>query len=71
VTAPSTTNVPPVRRALVAPIAYTTRTRLAVAATLLQRMSLSIAEAARRTGYSSRACFAREFKRAFGVAPGA
>ena len=53
------------------PMAYVTRTRLAVAATLLQRTSLSIGEVARRTGYSSQASFARAFKRAFGVAPGA
>jgi AraC-like DNA-binding protein len=53
------------------PMAYVTRTRLALAATLLQRTSLSIAEVARRAGYSSQASFARAFKRAFGVAPGA
>src|SRR5215831_21115058 len=60
-------------RALVgeSPMAYVTRTRLAVAATLLQRTSISIAEIARRTGYSSQPAFARAFKRAFGVTPGA
>ncbi len=53
------------------PISYVTRTRLAVAATLLQRTDASLAEVARRIGYSSEASFSRAFKRAFGVAPGA
>jgi len=53
------------------PMGYVTRTRLAAAATLLQRTSLSIGEVAPRAGYSSQASFARAFKRAFGVAPGA
>src|SRR5262249_4234414 len=53
------------------PMAYVTRARLADAATLLQHSKLPIAEVARRAGYSSQSSFARAFKRAFGVAPGA
>jgi transcriptional regulator GlxA family with amidase domain len=52
------------------PMGYVTRTRLAVGATLLQRTPMSIAEVARRTGYSTEASFSRAFKRAFGVSPG-
>ena len=53
------------------PMSYVTRTRLAVAATLLERTSLSIGEVAARAGYSSQASLTRAFKRAFGMAPGA
>jgi AraC-like DNA-binding protein len=53
------------------PMGYVTRTRLGVAAALLERTSLSIGEIARRAGYSSQASFTRAFKRAFGIAPGA
>jgi AraC family transcriptional regulator, alkane utilization regulator len=53
------------------PMAYVMRTRLAVAATLLERTNTSIGEVAGRAGYSSEASFARAFKRAFGIAPGA
>jgi transcriptional regulator GlxA family with amidase domain len=53
------------------PMNYVIRTRLARAATLLEGTSLSIGQVARRAGYSSQASFARAFKRAFGVAPGA
>lgn len=53
------------------PMAYVTRTRLAGAARQLQRSSMSISEIAHRAGYASEASFARAFKRAFGVAPGA
>lgn len=52
------------------PMGYVRRNRLAVAATLLQRTSMSIGELARRSGYSTEASFSRAFKRAFGVAPG-
>ncbi len=53
-----------------APIAYVTRSRLAIGATLLHRTAMSIGEVARRIGYSSEASFGRAFKRAFGVGPG-
>ena len=52
------------------PIAYVARTRLAAAASLLERDHMPLAEIARRTGYSSEASLSRAFKRAFGVAPG-
>ena len=53
-----------------APIAYLTRSRLATAATLLDRTTMSIGEVARRAGYANEASFGRAFSRAFGVAPG-
>lgn len=53
------------------PIAYATRTRLALAASELERTDAALGEIARRTGYSSESAFSRAFKRAFGVAPGA
>jgi AraC-like DNA-binding protein len=53
------------------PIAYLTRSRLAIAATELDRTDLAIAEIARRVGYSNQASFSRAFRRAFGIAPGA
>jgi AraC-like DNA-binding protein len=53
-----------------APIAYATRSRLATAATLLDRTTASLGEVARRAGYANEASFGRAFKRAFGVAPG-
>jgi transcriptional regulator GlxA family with amidase domain len=53
-----------------APIAYLTRSRLATAATLLDRTRMSIGEVARRAGYANEASFGRAFSRAFGVAPG-
>lgn len=53
------------------PIAYATRTRLAIAASELERTDAALGEIARRTGYSSESAFSRAFKRAFGVAPGA
>jgi AraC family transcriptional regulator, alkane utilization regulator len=52
------------------PMGYVTRTRLAIAATLLQRTDAPLREVARRCGYSSEASLSRAFKRAFGVAPG-
>jgi AraC-like DNA-binding protein len=52
------------------PIAYLTRSRLATAATQLDRTKLSIGEIARRAGYANEASFGRAFSRAFGVAPG-
>ena len=60
-------------RALVGetPIAYLTRSRLAIAATQLDRTRLSIADIARRAGYANEASFGRAFRRAFGVAPAA
>jgi AraC-like DNA-binding protein len=53
------------------PMAYVTRTRLADASRQLQHSNMSISEIARRAGYASDASFARAFKRAFEVAPGA
>ena len=52
------------------PIAYLTRSRLAIAATQLDRTQMSIGEIARRAGYANEASFGRAFRRAFGVAPG-
>jgi AraC-like DNA-binding protein len=52
------------------PIAYLTRSRLATAATELDRTTLSIGTIARRAGYANEASFGRAFRRAFGVAPG-
>lgn len=53
-----------------APIAYLTRSRLTIAATLLDRTTTSIGEVARRAGYANEASFGRAFTRAFGVTPG-
>src|SRR5438094_688095 len=52
-----------------APIAYVVRTRLVLAATLLERPDLTLAEVARRTGYANEFSFSRAFKRAFHVPP--
>jgi AraC-like DNA-binding protein len=53
------------------PKRYLTRTRLAHAGALLQSGDASLAEIAQRVGYASEFSFAKAFKRAFGVAPGA
>jgi AraC-like DNA-binding protein len=53
------------------PKRYITRTRLAHAATLLHKSDASLAEIAHVVGYGSEFSFAKAFKRAFGVAPGA
>ena len=53
-----------------APMAYVSRTRLVLAATLLERTGMTLAEVARRTGYANEFSFSRAFKRAFGVPPG-
>jgi AraC-like DNA-binding protein len=53
------------------PMRYVTRRRLAVAAALLERRDLGLAEVARRAGYASESSLSRAFKRAFGIAPGA
>jgi AraC-like DNA-binding protein len=53
------------------PIAYATRTRLAVAASELDRPGASVGEVARRVGYTSESAFHRAFAREFGVTPGA
>ena len=60
-------------RALVgeAPMSYVRRTRLATAATLLQRTNLTLGDVARRSGYASEASLSRAFRRSFGVSPGA
>jgi AraC-like DNA-binding protein len=52
------------------PIAYATRTRLAVAASNLERPDASVGEVARSVGYASESAFSRAFSRAFGVTPG-
>lgn len=52
------------------PSAYVTRWRMVVAGIALTEGS-TLAEAAERTGYGSEASFARAFKRANGVSPGA
>jgi AraC family transcriptional regulator, alkane utilization regulator len=52
------------------PKRYSTRTRLAHAATLLHQTDASLAEIALRIGYSSEFSFAKAFKRNFGIAPG-
>lgn len=53
------------------PIAYATRTRLAFAASELERPDTSVGEVARSVGYASESAFSRAFVRAFGVTPGA
>src|SRR5262249_19249312 len=53
------------------PIAYATRTRLAQAASELERPDTSVGEVARGVGYASESAFSRAFARAFGVTPGA
>ena len=52
------------------PMSYLARTRLAIAATQLDRTNATLAEIARGVGYASVSSFSRAFKRAFGVAPG-
>jgi AraC-like DNA-binding protein len=54
-----------------APKRYITRTRLAHAAALLHKIDASLAEIALKIGYSTEFSFAKAFKRAFGIAPGA
>jgi transcriptional regulator GlxA family with amidase domain len=53
------------------PKRYTTRTRLAHAATLLHQTDASLAEIAVKVGHGSEFSFAKAFKRTFGIAPGA
>ena len=53
------------------PKRYLNRNLLARAAVLLARTDSSLAEIADETGYSNEFSFAKAFKRAFGVAPGA
>jgi len=53
------------------PIAYATRTRLAFAASGLERLDTSVGEIARSVGYASESAFSRAFTRSFGVTPGA
>ncbi|MGN6429622.1 MAG: AraC family transcriptional regulator [Gaiellaceae bacterium] len=53
------------------PIAYATRTRLAFAASELERPDASVGEVARGVGYASESAFSRAFTHAFGVRPGA
>jgi AraC-like DNA-binding protein len=53
------------------PIAYATRTRLAFAASELERPDTSVGEVARGVGYASESAFSRAFTRAFDVTPGA
>lgn len=51
------------------PIRYVTRLRLQVAARLLRRERISVAQAAFEVGYESEAAFTRAFKREFGSPP--
>jgi AraC-like DNA-binding protein len=51
------------------PLRYLHRWRLATAADLLQRSSLSVGEIARSIGYESEAAFSRAFKTMFGTPP--
>jgi transcriptional regulator GlxA family with amidase domain len=53
------------------PKRYITRTRLARAAALLHKTDASLAEIALKIGYGTEFSFAKAFKRAFGIAPGA
>jgi AraC-like DNA-binding protein len=53
------------------PLRYITRTRLAHAAALLRTTDETLGQVAARTGYGSEFSFAKAFKRAFGIAPGA
>ena len=53
------------------PMGYVTRWRMTVAQDLLAQDSLPVAQVAHRMGYQSEASFARAFKRATGVTPGA
>jgi AraC family transcriptional regulator, alkane utilization regulator len=53
-----------------APIRYLSGLRLARAARLLQSTDTTVAEVARRAGYSSEEAFGRAFKLRFGAAPG-
>jgi AraC-like DNA-binding protein len=54
----------------VSPMAYLTRWRLLLAASVLRSEGLSIREAADRVGYEADAAFSRAFKRQFGMPPG-
>jgi AraC-like DNA-binding protein len=51
------------------PLRYLHRWRLAMAADLLRRSSLAVAEIARSVGYESEAAFSRAFKTMFGTTP--
>lgn len=53
------------------PMQYLARWRLQVAATLLTRQGITIAEAASEVGYESEAAFNRAFKKFAGMPPGA
>jgi AraC-like DNA-binding protein len=50
---------------------YLARWRLQIAARLLEKPNVSVAQAAAEVGYQSEAAFNRAFKRHTGVAPGA
>jgi AraC-like DNA-binding protein len=52
------------------PLGYLARWRLRLAARLLRRENLSLAETAARVGYESEAAFAKAFKRFMGEPPG-
>ena len=53
------------------PLAYLTRWRMTVAGRLLRESDMTLAAVARRVGYTSEFAFAKAFKRAYGIAPGA
>src|SRR3569623_2900708 len=55
----------------VSPMHYITRWRLQLAARLLERPGISIAQAAADVGYESETAFNRAFKKCVGVPPGA
>lgn len=53
------------------PLAYLTRWRMHLAATLLLDPNLTVGEVARRVGYESETSFSKAFKRRFGISPSA
>jgi transcriptional regulator GlxA family with amidase domain len=52
------------------PLAYLSRLRLNLAATLLLEENLTVGEVSRRVGYESETAFSSAFKRRYGTAPG-
>ncbi len=55
----------------VPPLTYLTNWRMAIAGRLLQETDLKLAAVADRVGYESEFAFAKAFKRAYGIPPGA
>jgi AraC-like DNA-binding protein len=54
----------------ITPMSYLARWRMQLAARLLERPSISVAQAGAEVGYESEAAFNRAFKRFVGVPPG-